>query len=131
MLTIEATEQIAPFLARKQAQWERFAGRIPGLGLVRSGQYGTSLMIYCSTETFYEATVIGQLAQRVPHVVGRGISRRIIDTPDRQKTVDKRGIDMTDGMIEEVLGRWAKEQTALDLDFVPGVWGRDGRLRTA
>lgn len=122
---------IAAFNAAKLSQWNAIAGSQPGLTLVRSGPYASSFMLVCSKDGFYEAVIIGQLAHRVPRAVGRGQSRHMVDTANDQKPVDKRGIDLTDKMIADVLGRWAKGQSAIDLDFVPGVWGRDGRLRIA
>lgn len=131
MLTEGAMLEVGEFLARKQAQWDKFSAEAPNLGLIKSGPHKTQWMIYLSTDTFYEGVIIGQLPQKVPRAIGRGPHKRMVDTTDAAKPIEKRGIDLNDTQIRIVLRRWADEKSAADLEFVHGVWGRDGKMRTA
>lgn len=123
MLHPDAAKQIPEWKARKLAQWERIAGSIPGLQFVRFGEQQTTHMLTCSTEAFYESVLFGRLptVERRP---ARGVreARMIVAEPL---------IDLTDEEIDELLSRWASGRSALELSFVPSVWGRDGRERKA
>jgi hypothetical protein len=96
----------------KDAQWERIqAMGIPHLQLVKSGERQHQRMLVCSVDDsqeqpgsgFYEGVLIGQF---------------------------KQAIDLSDEEIAQVVERWAAGRSAIDLPFVPCVWGRDGRPRT-
>jgi hypothetical protein len=129
---------------RKQAQWERIAGAMPGLQLVTSKPRGSSFMLVCSEIApeggdtdqdgkpgFYEGIVIGRLPQVVyAHTKGR--VGQIISTPlpEHLKPLKKRGVDLKDEEIDQVLACWKEGRSALDLPFVSAVWGRDGKIRT-
>ena len=42
---------------------------------------------------------------------------------------ERRSVDLVDSQISQVLERWAKNQSALGLEFVPCVFDRDGKIK--
>lgn len=122
MLTPDAKAQLPLWKVRKAAQWERIAGTMPGLQLVKYGEMGSTYMLGYSAGDFYESVLIGRLPQqRVRPARGpRPAETVIIETL----------IDLNDIQIDAVLARWQQMRSALDLDFIEAVWGSDGRRRT-
>lgn len=121
MLTPDAKAQLPLWKARKATQWERIAGMLPGLQLVKYGEAGSSYMLTYSVENFYESILIGRLPQQV---------RRPARGPRPAETViTETLIDLTDDEIDAVLARWQTKRSVVDLPFVETVWGRDGQRR--
>lgn len=129
MLTDASLGKVEEFVARKVEQWERVSKKWPSLGMVRSGERGTQFMLIWSTNEIYEGVIFGQLAHKAPRAQGR--RRAAADMPNEKKPVERRGIDLTDAQIDQVVKCWQNNKSALSLDFVPGVWGQDGRMRIA
>lgn len=123
MLTPDARAQLPLWKSRKAAQWERIAGTLPGLQLVKYGEAGSSYMLTYSRDEFYESILIGRLPQQV---------RRPARGPRPAETViTETLIDLTDEQIDAVLARWQRKRSAVDLDFIEAVWDRDGKRRSA
>lgn len=119
MLTHDARAQIPLWKARKAAQWERIAGNLPGLQLVRYGEMGSSCMLTYSVEGFYESILIGRLPQQI---------KRPARGPRPAETViTETLIDLTDDQIDVVLACWQQKRSAAGLPFIEAVWGRDGK----
>lgn len=117
--------------ARKDTQWNRISGTMSGLQLIRSRQSRTQYMLVCSTDAFYEGVVIGQLPEQVIKVYGSALNPRQRWATEDEKPPEKRGIDLSDGEIDQVLARWAKGATAATLPFVGAVWDRSGKMKRA
>ena len=127
------TESPEDFSARKLAQWERIQGRtaqdhpdhVEGIQFARAGEQRTQFMLTCSTHdgVFYESVVFGQFPHRVREAYGSKQKPRYREADDAKKPVDKRGIDLSDAEIDQVLARWAQRKSCFDLDFVAAVWG--------
>jgi len=128
--------------SRKDAQWERIAGAMPGLQLVATRKKGSSYMLVCSRTQgpdldgdgapgFYEGIVIGRRPQLVyEQKKGRAGQNISIPMPEHRKPIEKRGVDLSDEEIDQVLAAWKVGRSALGLPFVSAVWGRDGQMRT-
>ena len=144
MLADETKAEIPAWNERKLAQWQEFAPKvsksddgativegIEGLQLARFGEGKSIFMLTCSTPHFYESIVFGQLAQihRVPKNPKRAATKASDwrDASEDEKPRHKKRIDLSDGEIDQVLGLWTKEQSALGLDFVASVWRKDGK----
>lgn len=130
MLIEKDAEKIAEFKDRKSRQLARIAGTSPGLQIVVSGERGTQFMVVCSTDTFYEGVVIGQLPHVVMETYGPPANPRRRAMPNDKKPLDKREIDLTDDQIDKVLACWRNEQSALGLPFVQAVYDLSGLPRT-
>lgn len=118
-LTPDALAQLPSWKARKQAQWERVAGTLPGLQLVKYGDHQSTVMLVYSADDFYEGVIFGRLPKQWTKPK-RG------PRPAETVIVEKL-IDLSDDQIDSILLRWMRGQSALDLDFVEAVWGRDGK----
>jgi hypothetical protein len=112
---------------RKLAQFERAAGLMGNLQLIRHGQGQSSFMLVHSSDDFYEGIVIGQLPQEQFHLTGPATKRERVQVAEKKKHPKRRSIDLSDEQIDLVLERWAEGDTALDLPFVDRVWCKDGK----
>ena len=130
MLVNISRDQLDDFVKKKLRQSQKYMKRIPGIGTIISGPFGTSFMMFVSTDAFYEGVIVGQWPQKVQRRVGKGVTRRMADVPEDQKPFDKRAIDFSDAMIERVIECWEEGRSALHLDFVDAVCNRDGTFTT-
>ena len=128
MLSPETEASIPDWVDRKDAQWERISGIMPGLQLVRS-RGRTQYMLACSTDGFYEGLLIGQLPEEHYVMTGSSLNPRRRAAEIHEKPHDRREIDLTDDQIDQILQRWAQGATALNLPFVDRVWNREGAPR--
>ena len=127
----DRTIDLADWRALKQAQFERIAATQPGLQLVNYGTNQSVFMLVKSTPDFYEGLIIGQIPQR-DRMTTEQIGRR---TYHRKMRVDellpeRRSVDLVDTQVSEVLERWAKNQSAIGLEFVPCVFDASGKIKT-
>lgn len=118
MLSEATLAEVPEFIAKKQAQWQRIAGGLPGLQLIVFGERRSSFAIAISTEDVEEQVIIGQL----PHVILRPANGRrgaaLVDIPNDDKPIDRRRIDLSDNQIDAIIGRWSYGQSASGLSFV-------------
>lgn len=122
-LTQEAIADSLEFQERKIAQWQKFAA--PGLQLVRAANKTQWMLIY-SVPEFYEGVVIGQLERRETEVKMVARKKTAVDLPNNKKSIEKRGIDLSDDQVAKIVERWKAGKSAKSLKFVSCVWGRDG-----
>jgi len=127
----DRTIDLADWRALKQAQFERIAATQPGLQLVNYGTNQSVFMLVKSTPDFYEGLIIGQIPQR-DRMTTEQIGRR---TYHRKMRVDellpeRRSVDLVDTQVSEVLERWAKNQSAIGLEFVTCVFDASGKIKT-
>lgn len=125
----QVSDVLTAWRAKKNAQWERVNGFIPGLQLVCARKQ-TQYMLVCSRDDFYEGALIGQIP--VEHVINKGTAlrpRKHVAT-EAEKPINKRGVDLTNNQIDELLAQWERGLTALSLPFVPAVWDRSGKMHT-
>jgi hypothetical protein len=129
MLTENAQATLSTWEAKKMAQWQRIAGRIPGLQLVRSGEAKSSFMLVCSTESFYEAVLIGQLEQVEREMLsGASMFNPVYrDKHNSVKAIHRQAVDLSDEEIEAVVTQWGTGNSVARLPFVTTVWGIDGK----
>ena len=114
MLDSETLTFLPAWKTTKDAQWERFQGAIPGLQLVKSGDFQSDYMLVCSIDEtedapgFYEGVIIGQLPQVMTEAtgprsrIGGKAARRPV--PEHRKPMHKRAIDLSDEEMTEMIG---------------------------
>ena len=110
---IDATA-LEAFTARKLAQWQRVAGALPGIQMVRSGERGTQFVIAGPNG---ERVIYGQLPHKVFKAVGTGPHRQLVPVPNDRKPVERRAIDLDDDAIDTLIGLWAAGKTAVSAGF--------------
>lgn len=116
--------------ALKTAQFERASAAEPGLQLINYGANRAIFMLVKSTPDFYEGVIIGQIPHRdrlTTEQIGRRVHYRKMRT--EEAPAERRSVDLVDSQISQVLERWAKNQSALGLEFVPCVFDRDGKIK--
>lgn len=124
----ETVAFIPAWNAKKLAQWARaLASGVTGLQLVRHGQGQSHFMLVRSTDDFYEGIVLGQLPQR-QMIFGKDDNGEpaLKPVPEKKKSPQRRSIDLSDGELDQVLARWARDESAFDLPFITAVHLRDG-----
>ncbi|HEY1244367.1 MAG TPA: hypothetical protein VGF29_05995 [Hyphomicrobiaceae bacterium] len=143
-LSPDDAERLPEWKDRKDAQWARISAAMAGLQLVTTREGGNQYMLVCHREAdeargvpeFYEGVLIGQLPltvmERIRVRTGVARDNRVVmgrrPMPDHKKPLHKRGVDLSDEEIDQVLERWRVRRSALGLPFVTAVWGRDGRM---
>jgi hypothetical protein len=136
-LSPDHARQLPLWKARKDAQWDRIAGTMPGLQLVTTREGGNQYMLVChrpadeerGVPEFYEGVVIGQLPLVVierTRLPGGRTGRKAM--AEHKKPIHKRGIDLSDEEIDQVLACWRVGRSALSLPFIAQVQGRDGKM---
>lgn len=127
----DRTIDLEDWRAIKTAQFERFAPTQPGLQLINYGTNQSIFMLVKSVPGFYEGVIIGQIPQRdrmTTEQVGRRVHHRKM-RPDEMPP-ERQPVDMIDSQVSKILERWAENQSAIDLDFVPCVFDADGKIKT-
>ena len=115
----------------KKAQFDRIAGQQPGLQLIRYGHKGTIFMLVKSTPQFYEAVVYGQNPIEIKVENRKGPRRYTRPATEEEKPIERRSVDLVDAEMQSILETWSRGKSALTLPFVPYIYDRDGKLRTA
>ncbi len=126
MLEADAKAQIAVWRSRKKAQWDRISTAMSGLQMVEYGEEATTFMLTYSTDAFYESVIMGRLPQVHIERYGPRTAPKHRKVMEAKKPAEKQGIDLTDEQLDDVLSRWARKRSALELSFINHVWGRDG-----
>lgn len=133
----EIEAAIPQWKARKQAQVDRARENDPdhetlgGLSFSTYGPRGSTFAMMWAGDDLQEMVVIGQLPQIEREPVGKKRNGETIfaDVTEERKQAKHRDIDLSDGQVDLVLECWRRGQSALDLNFIPFVWGPNGKRR--
>ena len=106
--------EIEAFKARKLAQWERVKGALPGLQMIQSGEKGSQFVISNGTEM----VIYGQLPHVVLEQTGSRKNPVMKAVPNERKPLERRGIDLDDAAIDQIIAAWAAGRTAASI--IPG-----------
>lgn len=104
-------DDLDAFKERKQAQWARVMGVIPGLQMIQSGEKGTQFVISNGTEM----VIYGQLPHVVLEQTGSRKNPVMKAVPNERKPLERRSIDFDDAAIDQIISVWAAGDTAASI----------------
>lgn len=110
---------VQAFVSAKLAQGHSAMAELEGVSVISSGERGSSISI---SHDGGEMVIIGQLPHA--HLRSTGSPRNPVrrDSPNDQKPIEKREIDLTDEQVTGVLNAWRDGRSALELEFIDAVF---------
>jgi hypothetical protein len=124
MLTDQSTP--AEIEAFKQQKWLQGKGAMAALAGVQFVATNSQFTITKSTDAFYESICIGQVPRE--EIFRDRKNNTTYPLPEGRKQLRNRAIDLTDEDVLAIMGRWSRDESAVDLHAVVIAWGRDGAM---